>query len=137
MSEQKHLLLVEDDASIRDLLAAVARRTGHETTSASNGGEAIELLAQRKFCAVVLDLMMPGVSGYDVVVHIREKKLSVPVVVVTAAIRSIEWVRLPKDIVVAVLTKPFEIEKLISAIESACASHGRHARPSAPEVRST
>ena len=116
-----HLLIVEDDASIRGLLSAVATRMGMDRTTISNGAEAIVLLGSaNSYCAVVLDLMMPEVDGYAVIDYLKKNLRLVPVVVVTAAISTLEWPRLDPLTVKAVVTKPFDIDKLQAAIEAAC-----------------
>lgn len=124
MTAQRHILIVEDDDSIRMLVEHVARRAGYATSSATHGADAIRALgSDAHFCAVVLDLMMPSVSGYDVIMHIRDNNLHVPVIVATAVVRGLEHERLDPQIVRAILTKPFDIDKLRSAITDACASH--------------
>jgi CheY-like chemotaxis protein len=116
-----HILIVEDDASIRGLVAAVASRMGMDKTTVSNGAEAIALLGSANtYCAVVLDLMMPEVDGYAVIDYLKKNLRLVPVVVATAAITTLDWPRLDPLIVKAVVTKPFDIDKLQAAIEAAC-----------------
>ena len=82
------VLIVEDDQSIRNLLSVAATRWGFATESCSSGADAIERLGDGgDFDVIVLDLMMPETSGYDVILHLREKQLTVPVIVVTAVVR--------------------------------------------------
>ena len=120
MTEHR-ILVVEDDFSIRTLVEHVARRAGYETTTAEHGGDAIAALdGSRHFCAVILDLMMPNVSGYDVIAHIRDNHLKVPVIVATAVVRNLDWSLLDPSIVKTVLTKPFDIDKLRAAMADAC-----------------
>ena len=118
---EHRVLIVEDDESIRTLVEHVARRAGYETATATHGAEAIDVLdGSSHFCVVILDLMMPSVSGYEVITHIRDKNMGVPVVVATAVVRNLDWTKLDPSIVRTVLTKPFDIEKLRDAITNAC-----------------
>jgi len=118
--DEKHILIVEDDEAIRQLVRFVAQRGGYVTSGAANGAEAILALDGRGYCAVILDLMMPAVDGYDVIMHIKENAIRVPVIVVTAAIKSLDWTRIDKNVVKAVLTKPFDIDALTNAISAVC-----------------
>ncbi len=122
---QCRVLIVEDDQSIRNLLSVAATRWGFATESCSSGADAIERLGDGSdFDVVVLDLMMPETSGYDVILHIREKQLTVPVIVVTAVVRNLELNRLDPGVVRAVLRKPFDLDRLSEAIASACQARG-------------
>ena len=111
---------MEDDFAIRRLVQVIAERDGFGHSSAENGAEAIEALSARNFCAVILDLMMPNVDGYSVITHIKDRDLPIPVVVVTAAIRTIDWSRIDKKIVKAILTKPFDVEHLSNTLADVC-----------------
>ena len=118
---ERRILIVEDDFAIRTLVDHVARRAGYETTAVENGGDAIaQLDGSGRFCAVILDLMLPNISGYDVVAHIRDNDLKVPVIIATAVVRNLDWSILDPAIVKTVLTKPFDIEKLRAAMAAAC-----------------
>jgi CheY-like chemotaxis protein len=116
----RQVLIVEDDDAIRQLVHYVAQRGGYETSSAINGAEAISALTANDYCAVILDLMMPAVDGYDVIMHIKRNALSVPVIIVTAAVKALDWNRIDKSIVKAVLLKPFDINALSEALASVC-----------------
>jgi CheY-like chemotaxis protein len=114
------VLVVEDDAGIRGLVKVLAARAGYTTTLTRNGVEAIEALKRDSFGVVVLDLMMPLASGYDVIMHIRDNALTVPVVVMTAVVKGIELERLDPRIVKSIVRKPFDLQALETAIDSAC-----------------
>lgn len=120
--DERHILIVEDDEAIRQLVRHVAHRGGYTTSGAANGAEAISSLNARTYCAVILDLMMPTVDGYAVIMHIKHKAPIVPVIIVTAAIKSIDWNLIDKTVVKAVLTKPFDIAALSTALNAVCPS---------------
>src|SRR5512142_345040 len=98
------ILIVEDDEAIRNLVRVAATRWGYETESCSSAEDAITRLGESAaYDVVVLDLMMPVTSGYDVILHIRDHGLSIPVIVVTAIVRGLEIDRLDPTVVKAVV----------------------------------
>jgi len=113
------ILVVEDDDGIRGLVKVLAGRAGYSTTMARNGIEAIEALNTDSFGVVVLDLMMPVASGYDVISHIRDNALGVPVVVMTAVVKGVELDTFDPVIVKAIVRKPFDLQSLLDAIDAA------------------
>ena len=70
---RKTILIVEDDAGTQLLLGALMTRNGLDPVMASNGQEAIGLLRQRTFDAIILDLMMPVASGFEVITFLESK----------------------------------------------------------------
>ncbi|MGE3706681.1 MAG: response regulator, partial [Vicinamibacterales bacterium] len=84
------LLVVDDDEFNRDMLARRLNLQGYETTTAASGAEALQLIRSRPFDAVLLDVQMPGMSGYDVLREVRRDRSSgeLPVLMVTAKDRS-------------------------------------------------
>ena len=80
------LLLVDDDQLARDLMSLRLQRMGYEITVADDGSQALEILKVQNIDLVLLDMMMPGLSGYEVLSEIRKSfsLLSLPVIMVTA-----------------------------------------------------
>ena len=80
------ILVVDDNASTLDLLSRRLRRDGHEVTSCDNGEGALELLAGSTYDLVLLDLLMPGLSGVDVLSRIKSSAETalLPVIIVSA-----------------------------------------------------
>jgi DNA-binding response OmpR family regulator len=120
------ILIVEDDAAISKMVATILGRDGYSWIAASDGAQAIRLLGGDRICLVLLDLMMPRVSGFEVLEHIREQALSVPVVVMTAAVNAISDEHLDPRIVKAVVTKPFSLDALRKTIEGFAETCPRH-----------
>lgn len=114
----RRVLVVDDDESIRRLLVAFLRRRGFQPIEARNGREA--LAAMRAGCAdlVLMDLMMPEVSGLDVLQErAAEPALrQIPVIVVTAANKREASAGLRGQNVCAVLAKPFDFDDLFETI---------------------
>ena len=77
------MLVVEDDTGTRDLLGETLQTFGHEVTTAASGGEAMDLLARRDFDLVLTDLVMPKISGLDLLRWIKESELLPEVIVLT------------------------------------------------------
>ncbi len=120
------VLLVEDEAPILDGLDALFRAQGFETERAADGLVATAALAERRFDLVVLDLMIPGLSGLDVLRRFRARGDETPVLVLTA--RGAE-----EDVVLGLeagaddyVTKPFGIRELVARAK------GLLRRPRAP-----
>jgi CheY-like chemotaxis protein len=112
------VLIVDDDPGIRLLLVTFLRRRGFRLLEARNGREALAGMRAGNADLVVMDLMMPEVSGWDV---LRERAadpslLQIPMIVVTANnSREVTADLLDKD-VYAVLGKPFDLDALLTAV---------------------
>ena len=85
-TSEGHLLIVDDDAANRDMLSRRLARVGYTFQLAENGEAACSLLDSSKFDLVLLDIQMPGMSGFDVLTRIRKTRspIELPVVLVTA-----------------------------------------------------
>jgi len=115
------VLVVDDDATLRAMTSLVLRRAGLRIDQAKDGGEAIARMQQARYEVVVLDLMMPRVSGWDVIrwmtTH-RDQKPRV-LVVLTAASRKI-LDELDPEMVNTILFKPFDIHELAAYVKACC-----------------
>jgi DNA-binding response OmpR family regulator len=115
---KKHLLVVEDDAHIRLGLCDALRAEGYDVTECCHGTEAIALVRQRTPDLVVLDIMLPGKSGYDVCREVRAGKSRVPILMLSAKGQEIDKVvglELGADDYV---TKPFSLRELLARIHA-------------------
>ena len=117
---EKRILVVEDDDAIRALLLTVLRRRGLKVDTARNGVEALSRLSQCTYSLVLLDLMMPLMSGYEVLAELQRSNMAHrPLVIVLTA--GGQTRALPSDIVAGTLRKPFDIELLLETV-TACLS---------------
>jgi len=113
------VLVVDDDDSIRTLVARVFQRRGYEVETANDGVEAIAALDASHFDLLLLDLMMPRIDGIGVIEHLARRDGEGPcVVVMTAAVPDILR-RMDRTQIAAVITKPFELTELVEAGEAA------------------
>ena len=113
----KRVLVVDDDPDVRELLAHALSKT-FEVSTAENGNEALDLMARRKFDAVVLDYMMPGLDGADTIACARRLGFRAPIVLTSAAIARSDAMAFGADDFVS---KPFEVSALTASIRRAAA----------------
>jgi len=109
------LLIVDDEEPIRNLLARVAERAGFDVEVASDGIEALETLARREFLIVIVDLMMPRLSGYELVQKISTLTPR-PCVIVATALTNSDVATLDDSMVRRVIRKPFDIHAVADAL---------------------
>lgn len=77
------VLVVDDEPTVREVVVGYLRRDGHDVQEAADGSTALELIESRTFDLVVLDMMLPGVNGLDILRRIRSKG-DMPVIMLTA-----------------------------------------------------
>jgi CheY-like chemotaxis protein len=105
------VLITDDDPGIRGLLQTMTLMTGCTVETAANGFEAIEKLRSKSFDLLLLDLMMPMMSGYDVVDQMKKMEARPAVIVLTATHADATALeRLDGRVVSSILRKPFDIE---------------------------
>jgi CheY-like chemotaxis protein len=116
---QPAVLIIDDDPGIRELLRTLTERLGCTAVTACNGSEAMQKLEQDTFDLLLLDLMMPVMSGYDVVEQLRAMTTPRPAVIVVTAghedARSLE--RLDGRVVSSIVRKPFDISAVSDFIQ--------------------
>ena len=113
------LLVVDDEAPIRALIARVARRAGFDVDTAMDGIEALEMMARKEYKIAIVDLMMPRLSGYELVQRISTLKPR-PVVIVATAMMYGATASLDDSMVRRVIRKPFDIHAVaVALIETA------------------
>ena len=120
MTTEPFILYLEDERPMINLVQHALKIAGHDITSAMSGERGLEIMQEHKPDLLLLDLMMPGVNGWDVYTAMKKDDTlaDVPVVVITAKIpdRSLIIVEgLPP--VEDYITKPFDVEHLIRVVE--------------------
>lgn len=84
----KHILVVDDDIALLSLLKMRLESAGHTVDTAENGWDGLTRLEYADYDVVLLDYMMPGITGLTVLQHIQERHPSVPVVMMTSHTKS-------------------------------------------------
>ncbi len=108
----KTIAIIEDDVSIGDMLTTVLIQEGYEVLRAYSGTEALYLLSQHKPNLVLLDLMLPGLSGEEVLSYIK----NIPVIVLSAKVDVQDKVNVLLSGAVDYMTKPFDTKELLARI---------------------
>lgn len=108
----KTIAIIDDDVYIGDMLSEVLAKEGYGILRAYSGTEALLLLTQNKPDLVLLDLMLPGLSGEEVLPHIK----NIPVIILSAKTDVNNKVNLLLEGASDYLTKPFEISELLARI---------------------
>lgn len=135
-TKMPRVLVAEDDDAIRRLLVSTLRRRRLEVEMARDGAEALQALQRARWDVFVTDLMMPRLSGWELVQWLRDHPERRPgsVIVVSAADR--DALRdLDPAVVNAIIFKPFDV-LLVGAYVKNAAQHGGHDRRRARPLRS-
>ncbi len=116
--ESKHILIIEDDWQIADVVRQGLSEEGFEVEVARNGLDGLRFAVKGTHCLIILDLMLPGMDGLELLRRLREQKVDAPVLILSAK-RSVD------DRVVGLrsggddyLVKPFAFAELLARIES-------------------
>ncbi len=113
------ILLIDDDATLRELLAAQLHAAGYGTREAANGSLGLKLAAEGAPDLIVLDVMMPGMSGWEVCERIRAPggaKSRVPIILLTAKGEEFDKLRGFRLGVDDYVTKPFSFAELVARV---------------------
>jgi len=112
------LLIVEDEARMADLLRRGLTEEGHTATCASDGAEGLALATAYEFDVIILDIMLPKLSGYDLAKRLRAEKVPTPILMLTARDSVPDIVKgldLGAD---DYLTKPFSFDELLARLRA-------------------
>ena len=118
--ETKHILCIEDEPEMIDLIRLILSRRGFEVIGAAGGKEGLEKVRQQLPDLILLDLMMPDMDGWEVYQQIKadEKTRDIPVIVVTAKAQSIDKVLgLHIAKVDDYIAKPFSPQDLLNSVD--------------------
>lgn len=119
---RKRVLVVDDDRAVRRMVTSVLTREGYDVDEAENGEEALKDIGWDGYVAIILDLTMPILSGYDVLRAISQVRDDSRCVVLMSAAGQRDVDKVDSTLIRAKLRKPFDISELVTAVRS-CA-HG-------------
>lgn len=117
------ILVVEDDADIRDMIVLALEAEGYQVTSAVNGKDGLNLLPSlARPCLVLLDLMMPVMNGWEFLQAKRQSDILavIPVVIVSAFAEQAQR----EENVLGVLKKPIDLDALLKFVKQYCGPGG-------------
>ena len=115
------VLVVEDDTNARQTISIALERKGLRVMVAEDGVEAMRVLKLRRFCVLLLDLVLPKADGYAVIAYVKENMPEIPVIVMTS-LSADELSGLDRSVVQNVLFKPLPMEEMADRVQSVC--HG-------------
>jgi FixJ family two-component response regulator len=115
------IAVVDDEESVREALDRLLRSAGFEARTFGSGAVFLAGLAEQIPDCVILDLHMPGISGFDVLERLRERSVRLPVIVITGNDSQEVYERARSAGAVVYLTKPVDSSVLLDAVSSAVA----------------
>ena len=116
---QKNILIVDDEKGVREFVSAVLKQEGYHTVTAQTGKEAVEKLKEGYFDVAFVDIMMPDITGVQVLQSIK-KNSSETVVVMMTGFASVETaIESLKSGAFDYITKPFELDYLRETVKKA------------------
>lgn len=113
------ILVVDDDPELRELVGLALAREGYDVISAKDASEGLERATQSKPVVALLDVMMPGMSGLEMLTRLRQRDRGMSVIIMTAAATPDVALAALRDQACDFLAKPFDIRQLLSAVNTA------------------
>jgi CheY-like chemotaxis protein len=112
------VLVAEDAQDVRNLIAAHLKRSGHEVLLAGDGGQAFEIAVDEQPDLAIVDIMMPGLNGYELIEKLRQipQTQELPIIVLTARAGGADKAHAYRVGADAFIQKPFELQRLTKEI---------------------
>ena len=118
MNRKKHILVVEDDLSILMGLRDNLISEGYDVSTATNGTVAINLIFEKVFDLVILDIMLPGMNGFEICKKVKTEKPLLPIIMLTARSSEMDKIAGLDYGADDYITKPFSISELLARIRA-------------------
>lgn len=109
----KNILIVEDDIEIHSLIKEILQKEQYNVLEAYSGTEAMMLIEKEKIDLILLDLMLPGLNGEEIIKKVK----NIPIIVISAKISSEDKVNVLLDGANDYITKPFDTEELLARVK--------------------
>ncbi len=119
MQGMEKILVIEDDETVRDVLHSFLREKGYEVTIAHNGEAGRDLVRAEKYDIVLTDLVMPGITGMDILKEVATSRINTPVIVMTAFGTVQTAVEAMRHGAFDYITKPFNLDELMIILDKA------------------
>jgi CheY-like chemotaxis protein len=113
------ILVIDDEADIREALNDLLSSVGYEVSTAASGNVAVERAEREPFDLAITDLRMPGLSGVDTVAALRRIKPGLAVIVVSGYVSDESARRCREEGATRIMSKPFDIDDLLYVVEVA------------------
>jgi two-component system response regulator AtoC len=117
--ERKSVLVVDDEESMRHMLSLILNREGYDVQAVENGKEALNLVDSRSFDFLLLDVVMPGMDGLELLKALREKKVEATVIMMSAYGSLDTAVEAMKSGAYDYISKPFKPDEILLALRKA------------------
>jgi CheY-like chemotaxis protein len=122
MTDRARVLVVDDEADVREVLAEVLCEAGLEACTAADGAAALELARRIDFDVVTMDLRMPGMSGLETLAALRRIDANVRIVVVSGWLAKSDLRQCEALGAFDVVAKPFDLDQLVEVVRAAAAA---------------
>jgi two-component system, OmpR family, response regulator len=115
---QSKILLVEDDITLADSIVNGFANSGYSIFHLSDGIAGYEMASQKEFDIMILDIMLPGMNGLDIIQKLRKNKIGIPILVLSAKISTEDRVKGLQTGSDDYLVKPFEFSELLARVQA-------------------
>ncbi|MGN7456212.1 response regulator transcription factor [Paenibacillus pasadenensis] len=112
------VLVIEDEPTLSRLLSYNLTQEGYDVTVCDHGGEGLQAAIQRSFDLIMLDIMLPGMNGFEVLGKLRQSGIKTPVIILTARTAEEEVVQGLKHGADDYITKPFGVAELLARVSA-------------------
>jgi|694.fasta_scaffold19337_8 two-component system copper resistance phosphate regulon response regulator CusR len=121
------ILLVEDEPKLNEFIRKGLEQQGYRVDAVSNGSEALDLAATEKYDLIILDIMLPGISGFDVLENLNRFGIQVPVIITSALSSSERVVEGLDKGAIDYIKKPFEFNEFLARVRAVTRKgHGKN-----------
>lgn len=117
MSRQR-ILTIEDDPAIRRGVVDALRFAGYDTLEAADGQQGLEMALRRQFDLLLLDLVLPGRDGFEILVEVRRLRPTLPIIILSARGEEANRVQGLRDGADDYVVKPFSVKELLARVQA-------------------
>ncbi|MWC28582.1 response regulator transcription factor [Paenibacillus sp. MMS18-CY102] len=112
------VLVIEDEPTLARLLSYNMTQEGYETTVIDHGAEGLQAALQHSFDLIILDIMLPGMNGFEILTKLRQNGIRTPIIILTARNAEEEVVQGLKHGADDYITKPFGVAELLARVSA-------------------
>jgi len=112
------ILVIEDEPTLSRLLSYNLNQEGYETTVVENGAEGLQIALQSQFDLIILDIMLPGLNGFEILNRLHQNGVRTPIIILTARNAEEEVVQGLKHGADDYITKPFGVAELLARVSA-------------------